>query len=110
MYRPFHNRDGDPVEPWPFVAVSGTGTLPVLSFGPLYLGAFGVPIRLAVGVSIAVSTGIVAVAYYRLVLAYRPDVQAALPASERAPRLFWITLVLIGVLVLPALPLVGRSL
>jgi phosphotransferase system glucose/maltose/N-acetylglucosamine-specific IIC component len=108
--RPFHNRDGDPVEPWPFVVVAGTGALPVLSFGPLYLGAFGVPIRVGVGVSVAVSAVVVAVAYHRLVLTYRPDVRTALPASERARRLFWVTLVLVGVFVLLSLPLVGRSL
>ncbi len=110
MYRPFHNRDGNPVEPWPFVAVAGTGVLPVLSFGPLYLGALGLPLRAGIGVSIAVSAVVVGVAYHRLVLTYRPDVRARLPAGERARRLFWTTLVLVGVFVLLSLPLVGRSL
>lgn len=110
MRRPFHNRDGDPVEPWPFVVVAGTGVLPVLTFGPLYLGALGLPLRAAVGVCLAVSAVIVAVAYHRLVLTYRPDVRAALPAGERARRLFWVTLVLVGVIVLLSLPLLGRSL
>lgn len=106
----FRNRDGDPVEPWPFVVVAGTGALPVLTFGPLYLTALGLSLRPAIGVSLAVSAVVVAVAYHRFVLTYRPDVRAALPAAERARRLFWITLVLVGAFVLLSLPLVGRSL
>ena len=110
MRRPFRNRDGDPVEPWPFVVVAGTGALPVVTFGPLYLTALGLPLRPAIGVSLAVSAGVVAVAYHRFVLTYRPDVRAALPAAERARWLFWITLVVVALFILLALPLVGRSL
>lgn len=104
------NRDGDVVDPWPFVVVAGTGTLLVLTFGPLYLTALGLSLRPAIAVSLGVSAVVVAVSYRRFVLGYRPDVRAALPAGERIRRLFWVTLVLVALLVLLALPLVGRSL
>jgi phosphotransferase system glucose/maltose/N-acetylglucosamine-specific IIC component len=104
------NREGTPVDPWPFVVVAGTGVLPLLSFGPLYLTAFGVPLRVGVPVAVAASGLVVAAAYHRFVLTYRPAVRAEVPAAERARRLFWLALVLLGVLVLLTLPLLGRSL
>jgi hypothetical protein len=106
----FQNREGTPVDPWPFVVVAATGVLPLLSFGPLYLTAFGVPLRVGVPVSVAASAAVVAAAYYRFVLTYRPAVRAEVPAGERARRLFWLAMVLLGVLALLTLPLLGRSL
>ncbi|ESS06384.1 MAG: hypothetical protein A07HB70_01103 [uncultured archaeon A07HB70] len=104
----FHNRDGEAVDPWPFVAVAGTGVLPVLSFGPLYLTALGLSLSPAIGVCLAVSAAVVAGAYHRLVYARRPGVAGA--AGDRFARLFYAALVLVGVLALLALPLLGRSL
>ena len=104
------NRDGDPVEPWPFVVVAGTGALPVLSVGPLYLTALGLSLGPAVGVSVAASVAVVAGAYHRFVLTYRPDVEASLPAAVRFRRLLWATLVLVALFVLLTLPFLGRSL
>ena len=104
----FRNRDGDAVDPWPFVAVAGTGVLPVLSFGPLYLTALGLALSTAIVVSLVVGTAVVVGAYHRLVHTRRPEVVA--PGGDRVERLFYATLALVGVLALLALPLLGRSL
>jgi len=104
----FRNRHGEAVDPWPFVVVAGTGVLPVLSFGPLYLTALGLSLSPAVGVSLAVGAAVVVCAYHRLVYTRRPDVVG--PAGDRFARLFYAILVLVGVFALLALPLLGRSL
>ena len=104
------NREGEVVDPWPFVAVAGTGVLPVLSFGPLYLNAFGVPLSTAVGLSLGVAVAVVGVAYHQLVLTHRPEMAGEVPAADRLKRLFYAMLVLLALLLLLTLPLLGRSL
>lgn len=106
----FRNREGTPVDPWPFVVVAGCGVLPVLSFGPLYLTALGVPLRAAVPACLVASGAIVAGAYHRYVRTRHPAVRAGIDPGRRLQRLFYAALVLIGALLLLALPLLGRSL
>ncbi|MFB6305328.1 MAG: hypothetical protein ABEH47_09185 [Haloferacaceae archaeon] len=104
------NRDGTPIDPWPFVVVAGCGVLPVLSFGPLYLGALGASLRASVAGSVAVSVAIVAGAYHRYVRNRRPRMRSEIPPGRRLQRLFYAALALIGVLLLLTVPLLGRSL
>lgn len=94
------NRDGTPVDPWPFLVVCGMGFLLVFSFGPGYLLSFGFNIQSALAVSAAVFVGAALCAYHRLVWDDRPDLRGEVPATERLRRIvYWgvaVALVLVG--------------
>ena len=94
------NREGTPVDPWPFLVVCAMGFLLVFSFGPSYLLSFGVDLPGALAVSTLAFAGTSAVAYHRLVWDDRPDLRGEVPATERLRRIvYWavaVALVLLG--------------
>lgn len=94
------NREGTPVDPWPFVVVCGMGFLLAFSFGPGYLLSAGLDLAAALAVSALVFVGSVAVAYHRLVWRARPDLRGEIPAPVRLRRIvYWgvvVALLLFG--------------
>ncbi len=100
------NRDGVAVDPVPFVVIAGLAALFLLSFGPLYGQALGVPLSIGLAGSVALSAVAAVVAYYRQVWTARPDIEAELPAGLRAERLFHLMAVLAVVIVALSIPLV----
>lgn len=101
------NREGDPVDPVPFLVVTGMGFMIVLSLGPIYLMAlFGVDLSLALAGSTAAFVATAVAAYHRLVRSVRPDLRGELPASWRFRRLWYAAIAFGLLLVLLTLPLV----
>lgn len=97
------NRSGVAVDPIPFVVVSGTATLLLLSFGPLYGQALGVPLSVAVGGSLALCAVSAVVAYYRQIWTASAVIET--PAGLRAERLFYLMAILGVVAIGLAIPL-----
>lgn len=60
----FSNRHGTPVDPVPFVVVSGLACMLSLSFGPLYGQAFGLSLPLSILASVALSAAVTVASYY----------------------------------------------
>ncbi|MFA1609811.1 hypothetical protein [Halobellus rubicundus] len=81
------NREGEPVDPVPFVVVAGSAWLLCLSFGPLYLDAFAVPWPRGLAVSAAAALVATVWAHRRFVWTVDPAVRREIPADLRFRRL-----------------------
>lgn len=99
------NRHGSAVDPVPFVVVTGLAWMVLLSFGPLYGQALGVPLPVGLGVSTALSLVATAGAYYSQVWTATPEIDGELPSGLAAERLFYLMLVLAVLIVALAIPL-----
>ncbi|GAB3676543.1 hypothetical protein [Halopiger thermotolerans] len=100
------NRDGVPVDPVPFVVVVGLTFMVLLSFGPLYGQALGLPLEAAIALSVAVFTVAAITAFYRQIWTARPELDREVAAVVRAQRVFYLIPILGALLVALAVPLV----
>jgi hypothetical protein len=85
------NRDGDPVDPVPFLVCTAMAVLLLFSVGPLYGLAYGLPVWAGLAVATAGTVAVAAVAYHRLVWTAPP------PWVQIAPELRFQRLIYIGV-------------
>jgi len=96
------NRDGDPVDPVPFLVSVGISGMMTLSLGPLYGLAYGVPVARSVTVSAVVTAAVAAAAFHRLVW-IAPPRWVTIPPKIRFQRLWYLAigfgLVLLGLTV-----------
>lgn len=92
------NRDGDPVDPVPYLVVLSIGFLVAFSFLPGYSVALGLPVWVGLLVAGTVFVGFAGVAYHRMVLTNRPEIQREVPANLRVRKLFYIVLVVCALL------------
>lgn len=99
------NREGSPIDPVPFIVVTGLGFMLLLSFGPLYVQALGGSLPTALAASASVWVVVTVVAYHRYVWAARPNT-ADVPSSIRAERLFYAMVALGVIIVGLAIPLI----
>jgi len=97
------NRDGDPVDPMPWVVVVGLGFMLLFSMGPIYLQGYGLPLAPSVMVCSVLFLGLVGVSYWRYVYTVTPELRGEVPPEVRLERLFYA--VLAGVLLLAAISL-----
>lgn len=104
----FRNRDGDPVDPVPFLVVTGFALLGSFTFVPVYCLALGVSMEYSVGTGVLVFGTLTAVAYHRMVWESRPELLGEVPAETRLLRLVYGALVVGGVLLLLTLLLLSR--
>ena len=102
------NRHGSEVDPVPFAVTAIALALIVLSWGPGYLLAFGVPLATALAISGLTTILLIAGTYYRLVWTHRPDYRAHLSPAERLKHLAYIALAGALILILLAIPLYSR--
>ncbi|MBX0346713.1 hypothetical protein EGH26_00670 [Halomicroarcula pellucida] len=84
-----HNREGTPVDPVPFLVVSGLGFAVSFSFGPIYAMELGASFPVALAVAAAVTGLTSAVAYHRYVWTERPSLRGEIPAEARFRRLLY---------------------
>jgi hypothetical protein len=98
------NSDGAPVDPVPFYVVAATAFLVCFAFGPLYGMAVGASLTLALVGSGLVFVGTTVGAYYRLVRQHNPEGPRA-PAEVRLRNILYAAAVLVGLMLLLALPL-----
>lgn len=101
------NRAGEAVDPTPWLVTASLGFMVLFSFGPIYLGAFGVDLRPALVASGLAFLVVVAVTYWRYVHTARPDF-ADVPAEDRLRRLFYGILAAVLVLGAATVPLVTQ--
>lgn len=97
------NRNGTPVDPVPFVVVSGLACMLLLSFGPLYGQAFGFSLSASLLGSIVVSVGVTVASFYWQVWDTYPLEMP--PVEIRFERLFYGSLAFGVILVALTLPL-----
>jgi len=97
------NRNGTPIDPVPFFVVVGLAFMILLSFGPLYGLALGLPLDIAIAASTVLFIVTAIGAYYRQVWTARPEV-ADVPVSVRGERLFYLILVLMALVLALAVP------
>ncbi|WP_436911149.1 hypothetical protein [Halosimplex marinum] len=103
----FRNREGEAVDPVPFLVVTGTAFAVAYSFGPGYFAALGLSLRGGVVASTGAFAAATAGTYYRLVWTLSPTRREEVPVGDRFERLVLATLACLGLLVLLALPLVA---
>lgn len=99
------NRDGDRVDPVPFLVVTALSAMVLVSFGPIYLNAFGLPFRIGLAVSGAGTLIAAIVSYHQLIWTHDPARLATIPAESRFRRLLYAIAILVGVVVLLSIPL-----
>jgi hypothetical protein len=99
------NDQGTAVDPVPFLVVGASAFLVCFSFGPIYLGALGIPLQESLVVSGVVCVATTALAYHRLVRRARPEIRTELSPEARLKQLFYVTLLLTLVTMLLAVPL-----
>lgn len=98
------NRNGDPVDPVPFLVSAGLTVMLTVSVGPLYGLAYGVAVKWSLAVSGLAAIGVSAVAYHRLIWTATPK-SVTVPPALRFERLIYIAIALALVLAALSLPL-----
>lgn len=98
------NRYGTPIDPVPFIVVTGVACMVLLSFGPLYGQAFGLSLRVALFISVTLSIVATVVAFYRQVWTATPLDEA--PVGMRIERLFYGMIAFAVIVVALTVPLV----
>lgn len=106
--RVFRSREGRPVDPVPFLVVTGLAFLGSYSFVPVYCLSLGLSIRVSAGTGTLVFLALTAVSYHRMVWTARPHLRGEVPAGSRIQRLFYGVLAVAGVLLLLTLLLLSR--
>jgi len=90
---PLRNRDGAPIDPVPFAVVVGLAFMLIVSLGPLYGQAYGLPLWVGLLVSGCVFLVVAALAYHWTVRTARAaDVDV--PAALQAEQLLYVALIL----------------
>lgn len=105
----FRNAQGRPVDPVPFLVVSLLGFTVSFSYGPGYFMAFGLSLVASLLGSTAAFIAILGFAYRRYVWNHRPELRGEVSVDGRLRRLFYGTLIVVGLLVLLAMPLLLRQ-
>lgn len=98
------NRDGDPVDPVPFLVSVGLAAMLLFSAGPLYGLAYGISVRGSLAVSTVAAVAVTAFAYHRLVWVATPG-WVDVPAELRFERLLYVALAFAVILVGLSVPL-----
>jgi hypothetical protein len=99
----FKNREGHAVDPVPYLVVASGTFLGSFSFVPVYGLSLGLSPLSSVGAATAVFAGLAAVAYHQMVWTARPELQGEVPAAQRLQRVFYVALVVGGVVLLATL-------
>ena len=98
------NRDGDPVDPVPYLVVTSVVALVAVSFLPGYGMALGLSAWIGVWFAVVVTVAFAAVAYHRMVHTYRPMARRDVPPGLRLRKVVYGALVACGLLVGLSLP------
>lgn len=102
------NRDGEDVDPVPWIVTVSLGFMVLFSIGPIYLQEYGLALVPSLGVLGVTFFGLVAVSYWRHVYTVRPGMRGEVPPELRLERLFYAILAGILLLLAVSLPLVTR--
>ncbi len=83
------NREGDPVDPVPFLVVALLAGTAFFSFGPLYLMEFGLSLELSVALSSMLAVLAAVLCYHQFVWTSNPLAREEVPAATRYLRLLY---------------------
>lgn len=89
----FSDRNGDPVDPAPFLVVAASGLLVSLSFLPAVVMRLGGSAGHGVAVALAVAGAFTVAAYRRMVSGSRASVRTELPPEDRLRTIVYGVLV-----------------
>ena len=98
------NRDGDPVDPVPFLVSAGLSAMLLFSTGPLYGLAYGLSVRVSLAAVTVAAVAVSAFAYHRLVWVAAPS-WVVVPAELRFQRLLYVAVAFGVVLLALSVPL-----
>jgi len=79
----FSDRDGEPLDPVPFLVVAAIGLLVSLSFLPAVVMELGGSAGIGVAVALVVAAGFAIAAYRRMVSGNRASLRTELPPEDR---------------------------
>lgn len=79
----FSDRDGEPVDPAPFLVVAATGLLVSLSFLPAVVMRLGGSTGYGIAVALVVAAAFTVAAYRRMVSRSRASLRTELPPEDR---------------------------
>ncbi|WP_267163989.1 hypothetical protein [Halovenus salina] len=91
------NSEGEPVDPVPFVVVTGMFFLVCYSFFPVYFLSLGVGLPAGLALTTSIFLALAAGAYNRLVRSFRPEVRREVPAEIRLQKIFYYAIIVTGV-------------
>lgn len=83
------NKDGEVIDPVPFLVVALLAGTAFVSFGPLYLREFGLSLERSVAISIGLAVLSAVVAYHQLVWTANPLTREEVPVATRYLRLLY---------------------
>lgn len=102
------NREGDRVDPMPWVVTVSLGFMLLFSIGPIYLHEYGLdPLPSMIALTV-IFLGVIVISYWRFVHTVRPDLRGEIPPDVRIERLFYAILAGILVLIAVSLPIATR--
>lgn len=102
------NNEGDPVDPVPFVVVTGMSFLVCYSFFPVYFLSFGLQLPVAIAITTGIFTTLAVCAYSRLVRSVRPEIKKEVPAEIRLQKIFYYAIIFTGIFFLLTLILMAQ--
>jgi len=100
------NRDGEPVDPVPFIVSVGLALMLLFSAGPLYCLAYGLSVRQALAISSVASVAVAGFAYHRLVWVANPT-WVDVPSELRFERLLYVAVAFAVILIGLSVPLLS---
>lgn len=99
------NNEGTPVDPVPFLVVTGLAFMLTLSLGPLYCMAYGIDFPAAILIPSGVFVAVACFAYHRLIRLARPEHRSFVGAEGAFRRLLYVAVALGIIFVAITLPL-----
>lgn len=102
------SRDGQGVDPVPFLVVAGFALLGSFTFVPVYCLTLGFSLPASLAAGTAVFAALSVTAYHRMVWTADPEMRGEVPAKTRLLRVFYGALAVGGVLLLLTLLLLSR--
>ncbi len=94
----FTGRDGEPVDPVPFLVVAATGLLMAVSFMPVYVLALGGSQAVGVGAALLAAGAFTALAYRWMVTGRSEQARREVPPAERLRTIVYGVLVVVALL------------
>ncbi|MGZ0747346.1 hypothetical protein [Haloparvum sp. AD34] len=105
MPRRPRNNEGTPVDPVPFLVVTGLAFMLTLSLGPLYCQAYGIDFPAALAIPSGVFVATTGFAYQRMIRLARPAHRSEVGAEGAFRRLLYVAAALVIIFVGITLPL-----
>ena len=102
----FRNRDGDPIDPVPYLVIVLLAFVVGYAWGPIYFQALGFSLTVSLAIISVAFLVLVVVGYHSAIWTADPDYRENVPAPIRMRRFLYAVMIGIVLLVLLGLPFV----